>query len=241
MPLQTPPQVMGMVAPSRYIKRLTTRCKWMSFRTQFALSSTIAYLCLFVIMICIRKVELFALPLNELGDFLAGAFGPLALAWLVFGYFQQGDELKQGTDALLMQARELKSSVEQQSAIADSQKSSLENHDRSLEPLLKLTHDGSKMIEGDYYDSFSLRNLGSYCECVEVHRVVSDEQGRHFSLQPLFNGDSIGFLLDLEEVDAELVVRYKRINGSKGAQAFEVKHVWDDGPEIRIIKKSFVS
>ena len=33
-------------------------------------------------------VELHELRLNELGDFLAGAFGPLALFWLVLGFFQ---------------------------------------------------------------------------------------------------------------------------------------------------------
>lgn len=45
---------------------------------------------------------------NEIGDFLAGAFAPLAFFWLVLGYLQQGEELQQNTEALKMQADELR-------------------------------------------------------------------------------------------------------------------------------------
>ncbi|MCW0310525.1 hypothetical protein NB694_000325 [Pantoea ananatis] len=50
---------------------------------------------------------------NELGDFLAGAFSPVAFLWLVLGFFQQQKELQQNTDALKLQAQELQNSVEQ--------------------------------------------------------------------------------------------------------------------------------
>lgn len=212
----------------------------MSFKTKLALCFTFIYIYGLSLVVLIRLGEFLSMPLNELGDFLAGAFGPLALAWLVFGYFQQGDELKQGTEALLMQAEELRHSVEQQTAMADSQKASLDNHERELEPLLKLTHEGSKEIEGDYYDSFWIKNLGAYCECVEVFRLVEGERVKCFSLQPLFNGDSLGFLLDLNEEDAVFLIGYKRINGSLGQQAFTVKHYWDHGPEITVYKQPFV-
>lgn len=61
-----------------------------------------------------RIQTLQTLSLNEVGDFLAGAFGPLAILWLVLGFFQQGIELRQGTAALNLQASELKASVDQQ-------------------------------------------------------------------------------------------------------------------------------
>lgn len=57
--------------------------------------------------------------LNELGDFIAGAFAPLAFFWLVRGYYQQGKELKQNTEALRLQADELKNSVEQQKLLQE--------------------------------------------------------------------------------------------------------------------------
>lgn len=53
------------------------------------------------------------MPLNEWGDFLAGAFAPLAFFWLALGYFQQGDELRQNTEALRLQAEQLKQQVEE--------------------------------------------------------------------------------------------------------------------------------
>jgi hypothetical protein len=51
---------------------------------------------------------------NEFGDFLAGIFGPLVLLWVVMGFLQQGAELKYSREALLLQAKELKASVEAQ-------------------------------------------------------------------------------------------------------------------------------
>ncbi|EPM4252826.1 hypothetical protein ACTLOY_001269 [Enterobacter hormaechei] len=50
---------------------------------------------------------------NEFGDFLAGAFSPVAFLWLVLGYLQQQKELQQNTKALELQALELKNSVDQ--------------------------------------------------------------------------------------------------------------------------------
>lgn len=50
---------------------------------------------------------------NEFGDFLAGAFSPVAFLWLVLGYLQQQRELQQNTEALKLQADELKNSVDQ--------------------------------------------------------------------------------------------------------------------------------
>lgn len=54
------------------------------------------------------------LELNAKGDFLAGVFSPLAFLWLVYGYLQQGQELKLNTQALELQTRELKESVQAQ-------------------------------------------------------------------------------------------------------------------------------
>jgi len=66
-----------------------------------------------------RTSTLMIMPLNEVGDFLSGAFGPVAFLWLILGFLQQGDELRQGTEALRLQAQELRNSVEQQSIMAE--------------------------------------------------------------------------------------------------------------------------
>lgn len=53
--------------------------------------------------------SLLELDLNELGDFLAGAVGPVAFFWLVHGYFQQNAAIK-------IQSDELRAAVDQHKA-----------------------------------------------------------------------------------------------------------------------------
>jgi hypothetical protein len=65
-------------------------------------------------MLCAQKHPT---ELNAWGDFFAGFFAPLAFLWLVLGYLQQGEELKASTEALRLQAEELKNSVQQQSEL----------------------------------------------------------------------------------------------------------------------------
>jgi hypothetical protein len=69
-----------------------------------------------------RLADLSNLELNEFGDFFAGVLGPLAILWLVIGFFQQGTELRNSAKALTLQADELKASVEQQSQLAETAK-----------------------------------------------------------------------------------------------------------------------
>ena len=63
--------------------------------------------------------ELLALPFNNMGDFLAGAFAPLAFWWLVLGYRMQALELEQNSKALVQQAAEMKNAVEQATRQSD--------------------------------------------------------------------------------------------------------------------------
>lgn len=79
------------------------------------------------------------LPLNELGDFLAGVFGPLAIFWLILGFLQQGKELQQSTKALELQAKELKNSVEQQKGLVNATKEQITEIRRaSIRPNLEI-------------------------------------------------------------------------------------------------------
>ena len=79
-----------------------------------------------------RLSQLCDMPLNEVGDFLAGIFGPLAIFWLVLGFFQQGIELRQNTKALELQAEELKHSVEQQRELVEVSKKQFDADFESL-------------------------------------------------------------------------------------------------------------
>lgn len=85
--------------------------------TNIGIVLSISYIALMVIYAWHEWDDFLRMKPNEFGDFLAGAFGPLALAWVVVGYFQQGIELRQNTRALEMQAEELHRSVAEQATM----------------------------------------------------------------------------------------------------------------------------
>ncbi|HCA7568291.1 TPA: hypothetical protein MX399_004047 [Klebsiella quasipneumoniae] len=79
---------------------------------KWGLIISVCYLLLLAVLIYYLNLTLMS-SWNELGDFLAGSFSPLAFLWLVLGYLQQQEELQQNTEALRLQAAELKNSVDQ--------------------------------------------------------------------------------------------------------------------------------
>lgn len=80
--------------------------------------TTVIYLLSVVLFQWEKLGELDNLELNNFGDFLAGAFGPLAIFWLVLGFFQQGAELRNSVKSLDLQTKELTESVKQQKELA---------------------------------------------------------------------------------------------------------------------------
>ncbi|MDE0165422.1 MAG: hypothetical protein OXL36_10025 [Bryobacterales bacterium] len=65
------------------------------------------------VVICFKYSDFGVMSLNEWGDFFAGISAPLALLWLVIGYFQQGEELRLNTEVLRAQQLELERQVEE--------------------------------------------------------------------------------------------------------------------------------
>lgn len=150
---------------------------------------TLAYVAVVLPIIWGRVDTLLTMPLNEVGDFLAGAFGPLAILWLVLGFLQQGEELRQNTkalefqgdelklstEALLMQAEELKNSVEQQSIMAAAAKQQIEaqkaefeqkqkDYDKSLKAIftVRMGSSGSGSRAGVAMNEVIIRNDGNH-------------------------------------------------------------------------------
>ena len=68
-----------------------------------------------------------SLDAATLGNFLEGAFAPLAFLWLVIGYFLQRRELEQNTAALRAQAQEIQRTAEH-AAIQSQQMAANERH-----------------------------------------------------------------------------------------------------------------
>ena len=87
----------------------------LDWRIWLGLALTAAWLLLGALYISIRVgwANVVDLSADILGNFLEGAFAPLAFLWLVIGYFLQHRELEQNTEALRAQAIEIKRSAEQ--------------------------------------------------------------------------------------------------------------------------------
>lgn len=127
------------------------------------------------------------LKLNEKGDFLAGVFSPLAFLWLVYGYLQQGRELKQNTESLRIQAIELRNSVEEQKKLIKIHEDDQKVQYEQAKPIfefedLRFDPEQVEMVEDNPFTgepryqhkqqdiSFHLKNLGSPIKKIKIFR-----------------------------------------------------------------------
>ncbi len=154
-----------------------------------------------------RLETLRTMPLNELGDAFAGFVGPVALLWLVLGYFQQGEELRlqgeelrQNGEALRLQADELKNAVEQHKEMVKATRDSVdfqketwmretEEERRRLMPrfeVVDLVKNGSAVNKMFWKGTFRLK--GSVVHNVRMahsgNRVFEFTEPRHPTVHP---------------------------------------------------------
>ena len=120
-----------------------------------------------IIFICKENENIVLLTSNELGDFLAGSFAPLAFLFLYLGYKQQGEELKQNTKALNLQAEELKNSVEQQKELVKIQQQELESKHFSVLPYLVFSNPSleQNISRSTIYNE--------HCEAIDVNDEIN--------------------------------------------------------------------
>jgi hypothetical protein len=168
--------------------------------TILGLTLTVVYLAFLCFIFNGPVVQILLLKPNEIGDVLAGSFGPLAILWLILGFFQQGIELRQNTKALELQAEELKNSVEQQRELVDVSRKQVEaelaavryEQDSQRKAALpkfvihgvKQSIVAMKVIPGYYY--FELENVGNVATAVEVYGSENLEIGgdKNFASYP---------------------------------------------------------
>jgi hypothetical protein len=81
--------------------------EWSDQLTKYAKWGTGIYFLVLAGLLFGRYDQLWTKDINELGDFLAGAFGPVAFLWLVIGYLMQHSELKLNRISIEKQAQEL--------------------------------------------------------------------------------------------------------------------------------------
>ena len=114
----------------------------------FGLAVTVIYLGILSLYVAntIGWSNIGSAPIETVGNFLEGAFAPLAFLWLVIGYFLQKKELMQNTDAIKMQYVEIQKSAEQAEIQAEAIKAS-ELHTRR-QTFLQITESVRQQLGG---------------------------------------------------------------------------------------------
>lgn len=182
--------------------------------------------------------DLLAMAPNEFGDLLAGTFAPLAFLWLVLGFFQQGEELRNSSRALWLQGEELRNSVEQQRQLVEATREQLQleretlSHERNelartSAPILRLTT-GGNVGSGDgkrMYD-FRVTNLGKRCTGLKVHFEGNDSMPGGAAWDSLDTGGAEVFRIILpaqDDRELTVVIQYLDERMMPGTQRFIVQ------------------
>ncbi len=122
---------------------------------------TVVYILLILVL---WGSEAWALAPNELGDFLAGVFTPLALGWLVYGYFLQTRELG-------LQRQELALTRDKLSEQVELLRKQREDEDERSLPRLKL--EGDSVSGGK--QAWKIRNNGAIARELKVFLDGTEE------------------------------------------------------------------
>lgn len=214
---------------------------------------SIAYLWFVYTIVGNPVPQLRCLELNELGDFFAGVFGPLAILWLVLGFFQQGMELRQNNRALELQAEELRNSVVQQrelvSVARDQVKADIESAhmakeqaEAAMRPVLVSTGGGGSHSGKNHKLSLALVNLGAPVSGVRLS-FSGDFEKYKSSMAILDKGgrvqvdlDLFGERAELEGCEDVLSVSYLKSNGVPDVNYFMVKIVYNtELPSLNVL------
>nr|WP_255500531.1 hypothetical protein [Brevundimonas sp. P7753] len=184
----------------------------------------------------LRWDKIVLLDPNSAGDFLAGAFAPLAFLWLVLGFFQQGIELRNSGEALWLQGEELRNSVEQQRELVSAARDQLEfdrtviaqrNEEavRTAQPSFKLVYEG--MVErrnGSALQSFRLINTGK--DCFDLNFAISggpDDPTSDYNDDVVKNGTWARIQIWIaNDFDGELLARVMHVD--VGGELFDAVH-----------------
>lgn len=211
--------------------------KWLKENLALLMILIITIIYLFGVLYITDLSSFKTLGLNEKGDFLAGVFSPLAFLWLVFGYLQQGQELKQNTEALRLQVKELNNSVEQQIKQFDlsSQQFAIFKVKEELE-IARINNDAlpSFQIWIRSYNQHSgynvgMKNSGAKVKNVLIRYIKSDGQEFNFEY-PVFNQDQIeSFIMtkiELSQNDPNFLISF--IDGLGRTQLSKFKIISSD-------------
>lgn len=186
---------------------------------------------------------------NELGDFLAGSFAPLAFLFLYLGYKQQGKELKQNTEALLLQAQALQNSVDEQKALVQTAKDELDflaaqhqenqkNLHRQLKnqqlqdelnsmPVIQFKFQGSS---NNNMSTYSIINIGSPIinVCLIADQGVSEITSHIAVLKTATIQQDLTISLNVRREDFSFKIKFTTVKGIEYEQTFKNQKLHHD-------------
>lgn len=161
------------------------------------------------------------MPLNELGDFFAGLFGPLAVFWLIMSFRLQQQELRKSSEALSLQAEEMAESVYSQREMIDISIADIKkrNEDRIsfLRPIYTITVAQTKHENGFKVVSFRIKNIKNIAEDFKIlhkNKVIF----RQGIIIEGYTSDLKNFWLsenDLEQGGDNFIIEYYNLDGYK--------------------------
>ncbi len=196
-------------------KKLTTFLQKLrdNFRSaplkSFLLTATMIWIFGVIVLAAIYGADSFLdkddkLDLNELGDYLAGAFSPLAFLWLIYGYYLQQTELKQNTKALEMQTYELNKTLKQHEKMVELETKNL--HSSNLPQLIfscssEISTDIEPSHHAIYFENIGQPALSLHIINVKAIYNVYDGPDKNKVLNslmynmPVKNGEGIKYIL----------------------------------------------
>lgn len=182
-----------------------------------------------------RLAEVQKLTLNEIGDLLAGVFGPVAILWLILGFFQQGIELRQNTRALELQAKELQNSVEQQRDLVEVTRKQFEisqesisyerqRESEAIRPRFIFGNVSTEMLGPSVQYRASIRNMGG--TATHLNFIFNPEVNSSIGELVSWDSDDIRQLTwtyktPLATAVINLTINYIDKSGAHGYQKFE--------------------
>ncbi|MEL7024146.1 MAG: hypothetical protein AAGL69_10400 [Pseudomonadota bacterium] len=163
------------------------------------LAGSAVWAVLFAAYALLNFSEIVSLEPNDLGDFLAGFFSPLALLWIVIGYFQQ-------SHALQMQIAELNEQVESSNRLAKSAERQQQFASAEVQPRLQLrgqptTKDDSILVK--------LVNDGEAALDLHLRSAIGMTSKLGDSKRDLNAGDLFEITVELGDEDATGELVYK--------------------------------
>lgn len=192
---------------------------------------TFWFVCFYLLFILIYTIafnkssgENVLLASNELGDFLAGVFAPLAFLFLYLGYKQQGDQLKQ-------QGIELANSVAEQKNLIRIHKEEQRDKHFQVLPCFKILKQNVKRYthpymldddEGNIIDageeeileiSFELMNYGEVARNVLIKSIQNQQFYRNEEYK-LDHEKCLKILLKFDEQTIEILEKGSRISNT---------------------------